>query len=606
MDHLLEYSIVGIYLLVLIGLGIAFRSQTKGSDDYFRGGGKGTWWLVGMSLFMAGLSAHTFVGGAGVAFEAGWSVMVIYAAGALGAFIQMLFLAHRFRQTRATTMPDLIRQRFGPVTEQVYTVWGMFFFLLTAGIWLWGLSIFVSTAFDMDVRTVIIGAGIVVLIYSTAGGVWAVMATDMVQSLLMFAMASLLTILCFVQLGGIGPLFTGIEAAGLADDYTIIKSDGEKFGGHYTLGWALAIMAYTVIMLCSLAGPIRFFVAKDGREARKAAGVGGLLMLVAMVVFFIPPITARLLFEDAVMNPVDGGVSKPAETSYAVASRMLLPQGLMGLMAVAMFSATMSSMDTGLNQNAAMVCRNLLPAIFRVLRKPMPGDKALLLIGQIMTVCFGLIIIGVALSYTLLQELGMFELRLKIDALLALPLAVALMMGLLFRRTPGWSGMFVIIIGLAGSAVGMISEINGAPWNFAEMVLVVSVVCVAAFFFTMLFWKRAPAEDQARINAFFDKMLTPVDFEAEIGEANDDTQLRKIGFFAVAIGLLIPLLMLIPGSLRDRLSILYVAAFLALIGGFMVWRGRKQKAAKEAASDDAVAVGPATEPLEEALLTARR
>ena len=80
----LDYAIIAAYLLLRVGVGAAFTRFTRTSADYFRGGSRATWWLVGTSLYMGCFSAWTFTGAAGVAYLAGWSVVCIYGGSICG------------------------------------------------------------------------------------------------------------------------------------------------------------------------------------------------------------------------------------------------------------------------------------------------------------------------------------------------------------------------------------------------------------------------------------------------------------------------------------------------------------------------------------------
>jgi hypothetical protein len=85
MDHpAIEYSVIVAYLVLML---VVFKNFNKSSGDHFRGGSQGTWWIVGMSSFMAGISAFTFTGNGGAAFEAGWAVPVIYVANCIGLLL---------------------------------------------------------------------------------------------------------------------------------------------------------------------------------------------------------------------------------------------------------------------------------------------------------------------------------------------------------------------------------------------------------------------------------------------------------------------------------------------------------------------------------------
>jgi hypothetical protein len=93
-------------MLFMLTMGYIQKRFSKDSSDFFRGGCKSPWWLAGASAFMAGISAYSFTGAAGVAFESGWSIVAVYAAGALGFLLSSIFTAHLFRQLRMTTAPE--------------------------------------------------------------------------------------------------------------------------------------------------------------------------------------------------------------------------------------------------------------------------------------------------------------------------------------------------------------------------------------------------------------------------------------------------------------------------------------------------------------------
>ncbi len=74
----LNILIVGIYFVFLIVIGWIFRTFSSNTSDYFKGGGKMLWWMVGSTAFMTQFSAWSFTGAAGKAFSNGLSVMMIF------------------------------------------------------------------------------------------------------------------------------------------------------------------------------------------------------------------------------------------------------------------------------------------------------------------------------------------------------------------------------------------------------------------------------------------------------------------------------------------------------------------------------------------------
>ena len=573
-ERSIEYAVIGVYLVVLVAVGLTFRKFNANVSDYFRNGCRGTWWLVGSSAFMTAFSAWTFSGAAGAAYEAGWSVLVIYLANSVGFMINGLFLAKWFRQVRAITAPEVIRKRFGAATQQFYAWMSFVMQTLYSSLHLLGLAIFCSAVFGFNIQEVIIGVGLVVLLYSLMGGSWAVTATDFLQTLILVPITILICYLCLAEIGGVGGLLTAIQDRGLADDYAVVNEAGRFPLSAYTWMWAIAILFKNVIGYNTLTSAQRYFLVKDGREAQKAAWLGFVLMTLGAFVWLVPPIVARLLYEGQVAGMA---IPKPAEAAYAVASLNLLPSGMTGLMVVAMFAATMSSMDSGLNRNAAIFTNDIYPALCRLTGKTPVVDRSLLRLGQAFSAGFGLMIVSIATYMAGVEGRGVFEHMLNLGALLALPMAIPTLLGLFVRRSPSWAAIVTVSVTLVPSSLGFFSnELFGESWSFQQMVFTNLIVGTVTYLLTVPFWDRSTSGYAEQVQEFFTVMHTPVDFEKEVGAANDLRQLKVIGSFAVIIGVLICSLMFLPNPLTGRLGILFVGGFVAAIGGVFVFLGRRR------------------------------
>ncbi len=570
-----EYVVIGCYLAVLVGVGMVFRRFNENVSDYFRNGCKGTWWLVGSSAFMTAFSAWTFSGAAGAAYEAGWSVLVIYLANSVGFAINGLFLAKWFRQTRAITGPEVIRLRFGIPTQQFYAWMSFVMQTLYSSLHLLGLAIFCSAVFGYKIEQVIVVVGAVVLLYSLIGGSWAVTATDFLQTLILIPITILVGVLCLVKIGGVGALFQGIQDMGLSSAYGVFNTPDQFPLRAYTYAWAIAMLLKNVIGYNTLTSAQRYFLVKDGREAQKAAWLGFVLMTAGAFLWFIPPMTARLLFHAEVMA-ID--IPKAAEAAYAIASLNVLPLGMTGLMVVAMFAATMSSMDSGLNRNAAIFTNDIYPTLCRLFGRATMQGKSLMRLGQVFSAVFGVFIVSIATYFANTEGRGVFEHMLNIGALLALPMAVPALLGLFIRTSPSWAAIVTVSVTLIPSAIGFFSaEIFGETWSFQQKVFINLSVGVVAYLLTVPFWNRAPEFYKRQAQGFFDRMLMPVDFEKEIGAPNDLRQLKIIGSFAAIIGGLICTLVLLPNPLIGRLGILFVGGFVLGVGGVFIWLGQRSE-----------------------------
>jgi SSS family transporter len=570
-DYPLYITIIAAYLLLLVAVGFVFRRFNKDTSDYFRAGCRGTWWLIGMSAFMASFSAWTFTGAAGVAFEVGWSVLWIFAAGVLGTLLQFLFLAPWYRQIRAVTFPEVLSLRFDEPTRLFYAATGPLFYGLYGGLQLYGVAIFAAAVFGFDVQYVIVALGLAIVLYCMVGGSWAVSATDFLQALIIIPLTVLAAYYALKLMGGVDGMFSLIRERGLEAQFSPVKPADFHPLGTYTLWWGMANLVNGVVQMCSLSSANRYFRVKDGREARKAALLIMVLALLGPCIWFLPPIAARLFMESAVLA---SPAAKPVEAAYAVFCMETLPRGMIGVMLVAIFAATISSLDSGLNGTAGVIIRDIYPILCRWLKWRQRTEGELLKRSQWITFALGGTVIGSALYFSGREGKGVFEVLLDITALVAMPMTVPMFMGLWIRRAPNWAAWASCGAAFCVSVLSLFTQrLFGVEWNFQEKSFLILGVGVAGFLLSMPFYSRCTLEYKARVEAFFKLMHTPVDFDREIGGANDFSQLKIVGAFAVVMGLALALLLFVPNTIQDRWAIVAISGTVAGLGGLMVWLG---------------------------------
>ncbi len=568
--HFIEYVVIGGYLMFMIAIGFVFKRLNSNVDDYFRSGCKGSWWLVGASNFVSGISAYSFTGAAGVAYEAGWSVLLIYACGPVSGIITYFFFAARFRQLRITTAPEAYKERYNTATQQLFACIAIIYGILSVGMCLYSLAIFVTAVFGINLVVIILVLSVVVIFYSLIGGKWAVMATDFLQSLILLSVAVLVTGLCLYHIGGISNLFSHISAAGLTSDYQVLNAP-ERFKGLYTPNWAVASIMWHIMTFNSLNCATRYFSVKDGKEAKKSVLLLIVLSSLGAAFFFIPPITARLLFHTDVLSL---GMKNPGEASYAVACMKLLPPGMIGLVIVAMFAAAMSTMDTGLNGGAANFIKNIYPILEKwfSLRKRNPHE--MLRLSQVFCLVLGIVGTLVAIKYAL-SGVSQYGIILTVTAMVGTPLAVPMFWGIIIRRNTSWSGLFSVMCGFFVVLTSYIcAKLYDSPWDYSTKVFAIMITASLAFFAVMPFAKYNKKEYDDRVAGFFKRMNTPVDFAREVGRTNDSVQLKIIGSLAMIGGILISLLAVMAETQLAVFAPVFVGGVIFIIGGMMFCASR--------------------------------
>lgn len=566
-DNQLGYAVIGAYFVFLIIIGVVFKRLNQDENDYFRAGSRGTWWMVGMSLFMSSISTQTFIANAGVAYRSGFSIHWIYVVNFFCYMVLALGLAAWYRQARVTTFAEIVRERFGASFQQFFTYYSVVWLIIAGGLGLYMLSRFTQAIFGFPLEATIVVLTLIVLAYTLAGGNWAVLAADFLQSLLLFGMAILLAVLCLREVGGIGGFFSAIEAAGLTDEFRMVTPGRED--GLYGFEWLIGVTFAQVFGILGMMGGHRFFSCKTGNEARKAALFCGIVSVIGVTAYFVPPMVARLLHAEEVMAM--GGVS-PQDVSYAFMSMKLLPAGLVPLMAVAMFSAQMSTMDTALNANSAIFVKNGYPALMRLFgREPSQDHRFLLGLGRVVTLLIGVCLLSTSLYFSRQAgEAGIFELAFRMGSLFMVPMMLPLFLGILVRNTPYWSG-WVCFIGAFGTA--LICQFFDLPTH--RMVMVNTGVGTIVFLLTTIGWDRYPAAKKEELKGFFKQLHTPIDFERETGQANDAGQMRLVGALALALAGFVALFLFLPNTPMERLQITSVAFGIGLVGALLSWAGHK-------------------------------
>ena len=575
------YWVIGIYLALMVIMGAVFKHSNKNTGDYFRSGSRASWWLVGTSNFISGISAYTFTVAAGIAFSAGWSVVLSFATTTVRrALIGWLYMP-LCRQKRLTTGGEVVRERFNPVTQQTLQIIGLLTGYIGSGIGLYTLGIFVSSIFGISIYYVIIALGAVVVFYSVAGGRWAVMATDFLQCVVMMSVTFTVTILCFVEAGGFGAFFGKIGELGLTEQFSLFKTvdslKGTRYEGYFTWQWLLALNLWAYVG--ELGVSRTFYVVKDGREAVKSQLLFAGLTFFGAAFFFIPAFMAKFYYADQVKNLA---LKTAEDGAYAVTCLNLLPESMIGLVVVAMFAAAMSTMDTSLNGGAASFMLNIYPPLERILKIRPRTEKEKLFLSECYSAFAGMICIGTALLYAY-KGVGAMNLLLGIGAYIGLPMAVPMFWGLFLRKMPQWVPLGCLPFGFVGSFIMWILRHYAIKLTYLETVTFnIAFPTLVVFFLCWVFRRTNNKEYLDRVDAFFKRMHTPVDFEKEVGGSNDSYQLRILGSFCSIGGTFIMLLTFFGKDARGVLCPLCMGGAILILGLGMYFGGRYLKKKEEA------------------------
>lgn len=574
-----DYLVLGFYFFFMMLIGWVTRNFIANTSDYFRGSGQMLWWMTGASAFMTQFSAWSFTGAAGKAYTDGPIILTIFFANALGFFISFLYFAPKMRQLRVITPIQAVRQRFGPVSEQFFTWTFMPTNIFYAGIWLNALGIFLAAVFDFPLTETIIATGVLVVFMSTVGGSWAVVSSDFIQVLILMMVAIVTAIYALVRVGGPAELierFPAESALGNDVNYPVL-----------IFAWMALIFVKQFCSTNNLMEATRYLTAKDSINARKAGLMASVLFIFGPVLWFIPPMVARIYEPDLSARFPSLG-HNATDAAYVAAAMNHLPVGMTGLLIAGILAATMSSMDSGLNRNAGIFVKNFYLPVLR----PNAQEKEQMLVSRLSSVIVGALIILAALFFASLKDLGLFDIMVQFGSLVALPITIPLILMMLVRKTPDWSGWATVILGLSLSYLAKyhfngvwlgetfdlsLSQREINDYDAAIGIFLSTTILPAFFLFTRIFYRDPEGERKTESDTYWTNIAKPV-LASEHKVSLDSRQGKVLGTLAGSYGLFILILFLIPNDWAGRLA--YVICGTLLMGLGLVIHRAYVKAAK--------------------------
>jgi len=195
-----DYVVVFIYIVILVGLGIFLsrgkKGQEKSSNDYFLAGNTLTWWAVGASLIAANISAEQFIGMSGSAYVSGIAMAAYELQAALALIIVGKFLLPLMIKKQIFTIPQFLSERYNWGVGLAFSIFWLFLYVfinLTSVAWLGALAIkqilglptqmdtFCGMEMDMTLMVIILCLFIIAGVYSIYGGLASVAWTDVMQ-----------------------------------------------------------------------------------------------------------------------------------------------------------------------------------------------------------------------------------------------------------------------------------------------------------------------------------------------------------------------------------------------------------------------------------------
>ncbi len=409
--HLIDYIIISVYLLLLVGFGVYLQKKAStGIDSFFLGNRKIPWWALGAS----GMASNLDVSGTMII------VALIYAIGLNGFFIEirggvvlvmaffMIFMGKWNRRAGVMTLAEWMQFRFGPgragnVARLLAAITNLAFAVAVVTYFAQGGGIFLGTILGIDPNIAALIMIVLASIYTIASGLYGVVYTDVFQGFLILAAILYVCFLAFTQYtlpdefmvsvplvgGGFQELKTSITTW-----VDVVPSWNMNLPGEYAaynfLGIAVMFyLAKTVIEGSGGSGGYlvqRYYAAENDREA------GLLSLLWILLLSFRWPFVVSMAIIGIVYGTQHGVIQNPEEVLPTVLLNVI-PTGMKGLLLAGLIAAAMSTFDSVVNSGAAYWVKDIYQKFIR----PDADEKKLIWHSRMASLV--IVVIGLSLTY---------------------------------------------------------------------------------------------------------------------------------------------------------------------------------------------------------------
>lgn len=370
---IVDLSIIALYLLSMIGVGVYFSRKNISTDQFTKASGHIPGWAIGISLYATFLSSNTFLGVPGKAFGSNWNSFVFSLSMPLAAWIAAKYFVPFYRKTGEISAYTHLERRFGPWAR----TYAMFCFVLTQlarmGSIFFGIALTLEALTGIDMHTIMIVSGLCIIVYTMLGGMEAVIWTEVAQGIIKTVGALVVVGIVIMEMeNGVADI---ISIGATHDKFSL----GSFALTDFTTSTFWVVFLYGFFINLNNFGidqnyVQRYHTAKNEKEAARSIWLCVYWYLpVSLVFFFIgtalyayfqqhPELIASVKQEVALHKGVDVSALLPSDYGDKVLPHFMvtkIPQGLLGLIIAAILSAGMSTISSGMNSSATVFLKDI-------------------------------------------------------------------------------------------------------------------------------------------------------------------------------------------------------------------------------------------------------
>jgi solute:Na+ symporter, SSS family len=464
-----DYSLIAVYFVFVLGIGIAARRSVSSSIDFFLSGRSLPAWVTGLAFISANLGAVEIIGMSANGANFGIPTVHYFWIGAVPA---MLFLGvvmmPFYYGSKVRSVPEFMNRRFGSAAHLVNAISFALAQLLIAGINLYLLAKIVNVLLGWPLWISLIIAAAIVLTYTALGGLSAAIYNEVLQFFVIVAALLPLTLVGLHKVGGYGGLVDKVTASGNAGQLsswpgTDLSSIDNPFwsvvGIVFGLGFVLSFGYWTT----NFVEVQRAMASNSISSAQRAPIIGSFPKMFIPFIVIVPGMIAAVLVTE-ISKPKASGGSPDYNNALLYLMRDLLPNGMLGVAVAGLLASFMAGMAANISAFNTVFSYDL----WQTYVKKDKEDGYYTQVGRVATVAATLIAIGTATFAS--QYTNIMNYLQTLFGFFNAPLFATFILGMFWKRmTPaaGWSGL--VSGTLAAVVVGVLSKDALGPMSIGAI-----------------------------------------------------------------------------------------------------------------------------------------
>ena len=461
----IDYLIIVVYILATTGFGAWFVRRSGSMEGFTLAGKMIPGWAIGLSLLATYLSSISFLANPGKSYASDWRPFVFSLTLPIAVWIAARWFVPLYRNSVKTTAYEYLEQRFG-LWARLYM--GVAYILLQVGrfaVVLYLTALALAALLDVSITTLILVLGALTILYTLLGGFAAVIWTDVVQSIVLFAGGLLCLFLLITNMPGGWEQLS--ETAARENKFALGSMEIDFIVQGFWVIFIFGIVENLKNFSVDQNYIQRFLSAPSEAEAKKSLWLGGLLYIPVSALFFMIG-TALFVYY---LNVPAGNLPEKADQVFPYFIVHELPVGLVGLVIAGVLAAGMSTLDSSLNSSATVWVIDF----YKRLLNPEAGDEVQVRVIRITTAVIG--VIATLASLVMINAKTALDVWWKISAIFGGGMLGLFLIAFLFQKLQSSQAMIATIVGVIFVFWATSSKIwfQGAGWEFPLHAMMIGV-----------------------------------------------------------------------------------------------------------------------------------